>query len=347
MTIFQQFLEYKRVNRGRATRTIELYSLALDRLEQYLAGRDPVDATADDLVVFCGPWLHRTFGIGPDARATHVSAVREFYAYLHRIGQTKSNEAKAVEYPKRVHKIPIVLTLANAEKLLWAPDFKTFTGIRDAAILGTLMGVGLRVSALVGLNEGDLFNDVIDRQPRLFMRIREKGGRQEVKSVPRDVEIFIRLYLEHPELKEIDRHLPGGDQVLFVSTNSHHVPPHEYRGEQRRLRRDGVQAMMHRHAERVGVPLAQAHPHAARHLFGTELAEDDVDPALRQRAMSHVDPKSTTIYTHIARRKLTKEIDRANPLAKMRTPASALLQRLGTMAAGPSAPVQPAAPHKP
>jgi len=52
------------------------------------------------------------------------------------------------------------------------------------------------------------------------------------------------------------------------------------------------------------------------------------DLITRQRLMGHADPKTTEIYDHLAMRKVTRDVDRANPLAKIRTPASDLLQRL-------------------
>lgn len=54
-------------------------------------------------------------------------------------------------------------------------------------------------------------------------------------------------------------------------------------------------------------------PHAMRHLYGTELAESDVDLLVRQDLMGHEDAKHTKIYTHLATRKRLTEIDPALP----------------------------------
>ena len=42
--------------------------------------------------------------------------------------------------------------------------------------------------------------------------------------------------------------------------------------------------------------------------------------------------KSTAIYDHMAMRKLTREADRANPLAKIKTPVTDLLKKLNKQA---------------
>lgn len=67
------------------------------------------------------------------------------------------------------------------------------------------------------------------------------------------------------------------------------------------------------------MPNRVLHPHAFRHLFATELAEEDVDLLIRQALLGHADPASTSLYTQLAIRKLFDTVDRANPLGKIRT----------------------------
>ena len=131
--------------------------------------------------------------------------------------------------------------------------------------------------------------------------------------------------MEHPQLAGIDRMLDSGDKVLFVSTRNRTVPRHDYRGEARRLRHKGILRMIQTHARRIGIPLDVAHPHALRHMYGTELAEHDVPTVTAANMLGHTDPKNTAIYQHLAMRKLTRVADKANPLSSMRTPVSELL----------------------
>jgi len=325
--LIESFLSFKQSNAGRSARTAQIYRLALARLEGFLSGADPLRVSTDELLAFTGPWLHKQ-GLAPESRKTHVAAVREFYGWLKQYGRIRANPAEHVPYPRAPKRLPRLMTLANAEKLMWSPDFTTFEGVRDGAMLGMLIGCGLRASGLVNLNEGDLVQEVIDGRPRLILRAEEKGKKQRSIPVPVEADLLLRLYLEHPELKEIDRDIGRGDKVLFVSTRNRTCPAHEYSGERRRMNRRAVLDMVARHGRRAGIPEEQIHPHALRHLYGTELAEGDVDLLVRQKLMGHADPKSTEVYTHLAMRKLTRESDRANPMAKMRTPASDLLRRL-------------------
>lgn len=325
--LVEKFLSFKVHNRGRSKRTAELYRLALSRFETFLADRDPLAVSYDDLMLFAGLWLHKQ-GVNPVNRRTHVSALREFYRWLRDTGRVSVNQASSVPYPRIGRSLPRVMTLASAETLMWAPDFHTFEGVRDGALLALLVGCGLRVSGLVALNAGDVLEDKIDGKPRLKLKVTEKRSRVRHVPVPPDAELMLRVYMGHPDLGTIDRALPSGDEVLFVSLRNPSCPPHEYRGERRRLSRMAVGVMVMKYGKRVGIPDAQLHPHAMRHLYGTELAEEGVDLELRQKLMGHADPKSTEIYSHLAMRHLTREADRANPLAKIRTPVSDILKRL-------------------
>lgn len=325
--LIESFLSYKQHNDGRSVRTVKAYGDALARLVEFFGERDPLLATPGDLDLFAGIWLHKR-GVEAISRRPYVSAVREFYKWLEAAGHAKSNTAAGLSYPKHGRKIPRVITLVNAERLMWAPDFSTFEGVRDGAMLAVLMGCGLRVMGLVTLNEGDLGRRELDGEVRLVLKAREKGDRERLVPVPREAELLLQLYLEHPDLKEIDRTLPNGDRVLFVSTMNRMCLPHEYIGERRRLSSWAVRDTIQRHGKRAGIDQEQLHPHALRHLYGTELAESDIDLLTRQDLLGHEDPKSTAIYTHLAMRKKMQVVDRANPLGKMKTPVSELLKRL-------------------
>ena len=154
--------------------------------------------------------------------------------------------------------------------------------------------------------------------------------------------MMLRVYLEHEQLKTLDRDVTGRggqpDRVLFVSTRNTSVQAHQYRGEATRLRRQSLWRIVQGYGRKLGVPAAELHPHAFRHLFGTEMAEGDVPLLMQQDLMGHSDPKSTAIYTHLAMRRKVAAMDQAGPLAKIKTPMSALLARLpSTPPKGPPA----------
>ncbi|MCB5187413.1 tyrosine-type recombinase/integrase [Methylobacillus caricis] len=325
--VIDRFLEYKLVNQKRSARTGEVYKLVLSRFQVFMGNKSLHTATSDDLVAFAGPWLHKQ-GVKPGNRRIHVVNIREFFSWMKKTGLIKRDPALMLQAPSQAKRIPRIITLENAERLMWAPDVSTFKGLRDSAMIAMLIGCGLRASGLVSLNESQLIQDRIDDRIRLLIRVTEKGDKERKVPLPQEADLLLRMYLEHPDLKDIDRALPDGDRVLFVSITNRTVPAHEFIGEKRRLNRKAVWSVIKRYGQLLDIPEDQIHPHALRHLFGTELAEDDVDILVRQNLMGHADPKNTKIYTNLAMRKLTRESDRANPLTKMKTPVSDILKRL-------------------
>jgi site-specific recombinase XerD len=326
--LITRFIEAKQFNQGASKRTAEAYTAALVRFDGFLAGRDLLLATIDDVQLFGGLWLHKQ-GVTAISRRPYIAAVREFYKWLVAGGALTVDPAAALKYPQTGRKLPSMMTLDNAERLMWAPDFSTFAGVRDAAILSLLLGCGLRREGVARLNVSHLVQVAIKGGDRRYMlNVVEKGDKERSMPVPREVDMVLRLYLEHEDLKKIDRTLANGDQVLFVSINNMMVPAHEYIGERRRMAPKAVWEIVRKHGKTAGIPAAQLHPHALRHLYGTELLESDVDLAIRQELMGHADPKSTAIYTHLAMRKKMAEADRANPFSKIRTPVGDLISKL-------------------
>lgn len=329
--LIDDWLTYMEASRGRTVRTIECYRGALMRLKEFMQGKPLIEADAAELEVFCGLWLHKK-GVIARSRKPYISAIKGFYAWLKAKGNIKGDAAKELLHPITSHPLPRTISLANAEKLMWAPDMSTFVGIRDASILSLLIGCGLRVSGLTALNESDLQTMEIECVPRLTIRVTEKGNRERIMPVPREAEALLRVYLGHEDLANIDCSFKGKngrtDKVLFVSTKSPSLAEHEHIGETRRLSRQAVYGLVRRNGIKAGIPERDLHPHAMRHLFGTELQEEDVPTLTMQELMGHADPKSTSIYAQLAMRKKMTIMDKAAPLAKMKTPVSELLKRL-------------------
>lgn len=327
-TLVAAFLGYKQHNQGRRPRSIEAYGYCLAQLQAFLGERELVTATREELETFTGPWLHKN-GVEARSRRPYVAAVREFFKWCVRASHLDRNPAVALEYPSAGRKLPTAISLMNAERVMWAPDLGTFAGVRDGAMIGLLLGCGLRVSGLVRLNASNLVPVEYEGEPRMALRTIEKGERERLLPVPRSIDLLLRVYLEHDALKAIDRALPDGDQVLFVSVNNMRIPPHLYVGERRRIHRRSVNHMIDKYGKAAGVPRNQLHPHAFRHLFGTELAEDKVDLLLRQELMGHADPKDTRIYDSMALRRKFEAIDKSAPTARIKSRAQDFLDRMG------------------
>lgn len=326
-----KWLEFEEHNRGRQPGTATKYLNYLQRLIRSLEqkGKTLLIATREDLEEFTGLEAHKA-GMLPRSRRPLVAAVKGFFRWARAVGLVDSDPGVALPYPKAGRRLPKGMDLGNAEKLMLQPDLDTFIGVRDAAILSVFMGCGLRLSEVCRLNERDLIfaTDPGTDIERLVLRIVGKGDKQRFLPAPHETRLLIRAYLGHPDLQAIDRRLPDGDQVLFVSTNCRTIPAHEYYGEARRIAQRTIADAMEKYGRQAGIPRNQCNPHSLRHLFGTELAEDDTQMVKMQALMGHADTKTTADYAHVAMRSLSKVVDKSNPLAKMRTPVTDLAKAI-------------------
>lgn len=324
------WLTFKAHNEGRSVATVEKYRGYLSRCGRFLLeqrGTTLAEASAADLEAFTGLFAHQA-GLAPKSRRAIVASIRGFYAWLRRRGLRADNPAQALPYPVSGNKLPTPLETRHARALLTQPDLATFEGVRDLAVLMTLIGCGLRISGLVNLNESSLRSVEVDGREWLILKVLEKGKKERLVPAPHDVKYILHAYLGHDELAGIDRTLPDGDRVLFVSTMNRRVPPHEYRGEHRRLSPRSVDDMIKKHGRRAGIPEDQLHAHAMRHLFGVQLAEAETDSLHIKALMGHERVDTTEIYTHLATRHLTRVIDRASPFRDIDTPITALVREL-------------------
>lgn len=326
--------DYMAYNKGRARGTVDKYRGYMQRLEKHYAGRSLLELQDYEIRLWAGDICAKS-GLAGQSRRAVVSALRGFYSWAVRARELQESPAADLEYPHAPRVLPLPIDLANAERLMWAPDLGTFKGLRDAALFSLLVGCGARLSGLVRLNQEDLLATGSGKDQRILIRLKEKGDRERRAPVPRDAELLLSAYLGHPDLEQIDRRIEIVEEgrkrtgrVLFVSTGNRRIAPSDYKGERRRLTARGVQYLILFYGRKQGIPEDQLHPHAMRHLFGAQLAESEPDQLMRQILLGHADPRSTELYSHVAYGRLIASSDKSNPLARMNTPASELLKAL-------------------
>jgi integrase/recombinase XerD len=113
----------------------------------------------------------------------HLAAIRQLFDYLTTGGILENNPAASVRGPKYVvgrGKTP-VLSSEEAQKLLDSIESTTLIGLRDRALIGTMVYSFARVGAAVSMKVGDYFQ----HRKRWWLRLHEKGGkRHEVPCHP-------------------------------------------------------------------------------------------------------------------------------------------------------------------
>lgn len=294
----EQFLGYLNVERGASAHTLAAYGRDLRGYVEFLTDRGvghADDVTRDDLTA----WVVRLRenGYAPATVGRKVSAVKSFHRFLAREGLSRTHPAAGLPIPKLPERLPDVISVDDAGRLLAQPFAPGPLGLRDRAILEMLYGCGLRVSELVGLDLTD-----VDLEAGL-VRVVGKGNKERVTPIAGVASEALREYVSHgrPYLRtKTARQDPA---ALFVS------------GRGKRLTRQWVFGVVRDYGARIGLTL---HPHTLRHSFATHMLEGGADLRALQEMLGHADIATTQIYTHVDRRHLREEYLSTHPRARLR-----------------------------
>lgn len=289
----QQFLEYLEIERGRGVKTVENYDRYLTRFFSYAKITQPKDITEEQVRTF-RLWLNRQPGtktgsnVAPMKRRTqnyYLIALRAFLKYLRKRG-IPSLAPEKIELAKVSERSLDLISGAELERLLDAPDTKTVTGLRDRALLELLFSTGLRVSELCALSIDDV--DV----SRDEFSVRGKGEKIRVVFLSPAAKDAITAYLKARK----DMY-----DALFIQ----HGPRAQSSGDAR-LSPRAVQRIIKACAINAGIT-RKVTPHVLRHSFATNLLQNGADLRSVQALLGHAHIATTQVYTHVTDKHL-KEI---------------------------------------
>ena len=195
----------------------------------------------------------------------------------------QKNPTLFVDMPKLHDKAIIRLDTDEVAKLLdyvescgskltgQALSYYNKTKERDIAIITLLLGTGIRVSELVGLDLSDVdFNNN-------GVMVTRKGGSQMVVYFGEEVEKALRNYLE--TYRKAVTPLAGYENALFLST------------QRRRIGVQAVENMVKKYASQI--TNKRITPHKLRSTYGTALYKETGDIYLVADVLGHKDVNTT------------------------------------------------------
>jgi site-specific recombinase XerD len=129
-----------------------------------------------------------------------LAAVRHLFDWLV-VGQVVPvNPAASVRGPQHIvksGKTP-VLEPAEARALIDSIDVTTPAGLRDRALIGLMVYSFARVGAALAMK----LEDVFTQNRRLWVRLREKGGKRHAMPCHHNLETYLAAYLELEALRD-------------------------------------------------------------------------------------------------------------------------------------------------
>ncbi len=294
--VIREFIDFLNVERGLATNTLESYGRDLAHYARYLreaVGESPENASRASVMAYLAEL--RKQGRSNATIARRLASMRSFFRFGQREGWVEANPARPLRNPRKGRQLPHFLSAEDIGRLLEAPPPGKPAGLRDRAILETIYSAGLRVSEVVGLNEGDL-----DFAAGI-VRIRGKGRRERFAPIGSYAAAALKRWLKLRRLHPLQP--AGPESPVFVNRFG------------RRLTTRSVARMLEKYLKLSGLD-TRTTPHSLRHSFATHLLDRGADIRSVQELLGHKSLATTQVYTHVSTSALRAAYEKAHPRAQ-------------------------------
>ena len=271
-----RFLEASVFEAGYADQTLNAYAGDLRRYLHFLAASGVqgfAAVTRDTLLDYLA--LLEEEGLGARSMARHLSALRRFHHFLLEEGLVLQDPAAGIETPKLPRALPHLLSEAEIERLLTAPDLNEELGLRDAAILALFYACGLRISELARLQLRELALE------ESSVRVRGKGNKVRLIPLGRRAQDRLAAWLA------VRGNWTARAPEVFVNRRG------------KRMGRGSVWQVVKQYALVANIR-QNVTPHMLRHSFATHLLDHGADLRAVQEMLGHADISTTQIYTHVS-----------------------------------------------
>ena len=294
--MIEKYKAYLLLEKSLSPNTIEAYLKDVNMLLVYLneAHISPKEATIEHLRDFIIELAD--LGIQPRSQARIISGIRSFYRFLLIDNQIDNDPTELLESPKLPAQIPEVLSVKEIDAIINAIDLSHPQGQRNAAIIETLYGSGLRVSELVNLKLSNIYFK------EKYMKVEGKGSKERLVPLSDASLRAIELWRRDRNLLDVKKE---AEDFLFVNRYG------------RQLTRVMIFTIVKQLAKAANIQ-KEISPHTFRHSFATHLLEGGANLRAIQQLLGHESILTTEVYTHIDMKFLRQEIMQKHPRNKLR-----------------------------
>ena len=281
----ERFINYLQYTKNASPKTIENYSLWVNRFVDYIGDIDASQIKMMHIQDF------RTYlikqGLSPKTVNYHAVGLRSFFKFMLR-NDVETLSPEKIDLAKIPPRRVSYLSEQQVQDILQAPakyEKNSLKILRDKAILATLYGTGLRVTELITLKTKDI--KLSENQFSVIW----KGSKLRSVFLTQDAKEKLKKYI----LSRAD-----DSEYLFISLswNSYWEP----------LSRNSIESLVKKYAELVWIQ-EKVTPHTLRHSFATSLLRRGADIRSVQALLGHSSIQTTQIYTHVDDKYLQKVHD--------------------------------------
>jgi integrase/recombinase XerD len=239
-------------------------------------------------------YIENHAGAAPTVKQ-HLAAIRMLFDFLVTGQIVPMNPAASVRGPKHVvhrGKTP-VLTADQARTLLDSIKTDSVVGLRDRALIGTMVYTFARVSAVVHMRVEDYY----ENGKRSWIRLHEKGGKRHEVPAHHNAEAYLDAYLEVAGIREENK------TPLFRSVDK------QRRITANPITRTDVLRMVKRRAQGAGLPSSTC-CHTFRATGITAYLENGGTIENAQAIAAHESPRTTKLYDRTGDEITLDEVER-------------------------------------
>lgn len=297
--LINDYSVYLRLERSLSDNSIKAYCSDIEKLSDFLESSSNKEGISDlrkvdieTLNTFITE--ENSKELSKRSQSRMISSLKSFYLFLEMEGVVKQSQAELLDSPRINPYIPIVLSVAEVEKILDSVDLSIPEGHRNRAMIEVLYSCGLRATELISLKISDLFFE------DGFIRVTGKGSKQRLVPIGAPAIESVKIYMKIRKMGSIQK---KDEDTLFLNRRGRH------------LTREMLFIIVKKQSAIASIG-KNVSPHTFRHSFATHLVENGADLRAVQQMLGHESILTTEIYTHVNSEKWRKSILKCHPRVK-------------------------------
>lgn len=294
MLLTDSFLDYLRYERNYSDDTVKAYGEDIRQFQEFGGEDVGLQSLSEVVVDVVREWMIHLMNLGYATTSVNrkLSSLRSYYKYLLRKGEVKVDPLRKITGPKNKKNLPVFVKESEMNRLLDDEDFgEGFEGCRDHLVIAMFYATGMRLSELIGLDDGD-----VDFAASV---IKVTGKRNKQRLIPFGEELRVEM---ETYVKQRDESVPVRSDAFFVRKTGERLYPNI------------VRKIVTRNLSKV-VTVKKRSPHVLRHTFATSMLNHDAELGAIKELLGHESLATTEIYTHTTFEELKKVYNQAHPRA--------------------------------
>ncbi|MBQ7776356.1 MAG: tyrosine recombinase XerD, partial [Lachnospiraceae bacterium] len=220
----------------------------------------------------------------------NIASIKAFYHYLFKERIIEEDISDTLHAPKVEKKLPEIMTMEDAVRLIEQPTGDKPKELRDRAMLELLYATGIRVTELINLKVSDI------NLQMGYLICRDESKERMIPFGNKAKNALFR-YLEKGRDAML---LQYEAEELFVNCSG------------QPMSRQGFWKLIKYYAKKAGIE-AEITPHTLRHSFAAHLVENGADLRSVQEMMGHSDIATTQIYAELTNNHLREVYAKTHP----------------------------------